>query len=159
MPLANPIDPTLLTAGVDKDLDDAVADLDKAIKELTIDHLANCETLTAAELLDLPEERITEGEWTDEDIFNQVKVNNHEKNGEHVTELDDPEPEDSRLSLMTKTQVIQAIKKLCQFLNTFPEPEYRHADIYLRQVNQKLQQEINSALVQTNLSHFFASSS
>ena len=39
--------------------------------KLNSDHVSKNDVMTMEELLDVPEERITEGEWTDADLLEQ----------------------------------------------------------------------------------------
>jgi hypothetical protein len=103
-----PLDPALLSVGTD----DAIEQLNAALKELSINAIASRDVMSAAELVSLEAEKVTEEEWTDEDIVEQVKFDQVEAEGGEVEELQEPPCEESVMSLKEACQALTCLDHL-----------------------------------------------
>lgn len=127
-----PIDPTLQTPGQAQESNDvvvAVAELDAALKRLAVDHVTKKDVMSADELLEVAGEKITEGEWTDQDIVDQIRIDQCESNGEDVPELD-AEPLEP-ISPISITDANEAIKQLEKLFQTRPDRDFHDAQVLL----------------------------
>lgn len=143
-----PIDPALLTPG--NQVVSAVAELGEALAKLNGDHIAKNDVLTAEEWLELPEEKITEGTWSDEDILEQYEINKREANGEHISELEvDPEPTPKpKVSL---TQALEALDLYDRYLEDNPTTQSHELLLKHRALKRGMRLEVSSSLKQPPL--------
>lgn len=149
-----PIDPTLLTA--EDQGKTAVSELDKALKKLNLKHVAKGDAMTAVEWLDMPDENVTEGVWTDEDVIQQVEINKREANGEHIAELDvDSRESESKSALVSPEEALSALEKLNQYLKENPSHQSDRHQTFNRHLQANIRLEQTSEMSQSRLHSFF----
>lgn len=131
----------------------AVADLNRTLDIFNANHAAKNDTLTADEWLDMADEKITEGAWTDEDLLEQYKIDKREAAGEHIFELEvDTESKDSEsLPIVSLTQALESLEICDQFLHENPSLESNKALTVHRKLKRELRRAYNSTLKQTTL--------
>ena len=110
--------------------------------------------MSAEELLQLTDEAITEGEWTLQDIVDQVQIDEHKAKGEEINELDKPAlVEDAPVfSLSKATDVMLQLEKLFQ---SRPEKDFRDCEDMLKRIRRGFQKEIALGLKQQELTNYF----
>jgi hypothetical protein len=148
-PAQNP-DGTLKDA---KDID-AIKELDSALKELSINSILARNIIPSAELISVEAENVTEAEWTDEDIVEQVKFNQIEAEGGEVEELQEPPPlvEEQRLSLK---EACQMMTRLNDFFRVRNGGKFADARKLLTSVSRDLRAESMASLQQQGIGKYF----
>lgn len=150
--LANeiPVDPDLLNSSIN----DAMAKLEQAIQELSLTAIAQRDVLSAAELVSVEAEQVTEQEWTDEDIIQQVKFDQIEEDGGEVEELQDPLPVGGTQP-MTLLEACQAITRLDHFLQHRTSKNISHARKLFASLRMDLRAERMESAQQQYLEQYF----
>lgn len=143
-----PIDPKLM-ASQPSQTDTAIDELSKALEELNTNHVAKSEAMTAEEWIDLADERITEGQWSEDDLIQQVQLNKCKEMGEHIAKLDDPEP--VLKPEVTHRQALDALDLFDRYLSEHPSSDSHRIQLIHWGIKHGLQNEIRLSLRQPKL--------
>ena len=156
------LDPSQLGGGKEETngkANEKVKEVEEAEEKLreTLESLVSSENITKKkilsvdELLDIPGEKETEQEYTIEELIEQHHLDEREAAGEHIAELDDPEPEkETPPSLSDACSMISALERLTKERG----PDFEEARNLLPKLKQMLRKELNHSLHQSNLSQF-----
>ena len=135
----------------DAGIKDAVTGLERALSELSVQHVALQNLPTAEELLNITDEDVTEVVWQDEDIIEQAKLNAREEEGEHIQELeDDPEPE----PVISASKASFMLMELGRFLQEREGEVYEKLHAAIPMAQREIRKEVNSSKVQTDIRSF-----
>ncbi|KAH8109843.1 hypothetical protein DFH11DRAFT_1515139 [Phellopilus nigrolimitatus] len=146
-----PVDPALNN---DSGITNAISELQGALDKLSVQHIAPKNVPTVEELLEVDGEITTEAEWTDTEILEQVDFNRREANGEHIPELDEPEPEPELV--MSRSEACQALAKLDRFFQSCPGDNFAQARALFPKIRNELRRDINESLEQADIRKFFS---
>ncbi|KAH8116527.1 hypothetical protein DFH11DRAFT_1506382 [Phellopilus nigrolimitatus] len=143
------------TAADVEHVEQAIDELQAALQKLSVSGaVTQRNLLTVEDLLDVAAENITEEEWTDDEIVDQVRINAVEASGGVVEGLDDSEHDAPLMSLSAACQAITELERLCHRRS---EPVFKQARGHLHQLRMKLRAEHTENLVQPNITQFFSS--
>lgn len=128
---------------------EAESELSKALEEMVVtENVTSKNLLTVDELLDVEGEKVTEQELTLEELIEQHKLDTREANGEHIDELDDPEPViEPLMSLSEACAQISALERLAKEGGS----DWDDARRFLPKLKRFIRKELNKGLKQSDL--------
>lgn len=151
LPGSTPDDMVADDNGTDKTVDE----LQVALEELSLSGAVRRKNLlTVDELLHVPGENITEAEWTEEEIVQQVVLEKAAQEGGKDSK-DDSEGDDDYEPLMTARAACHALSELEHLCQAQTEHEYSEALPSLHKLSGLLRTQIESKKSQSRISSFF----
>lgn len=145
-----PIDPALTNTAVDS----SIAQLDAALNELAAAAILPRNVISSAKLVAMKEEVVTEEEWTDEDIVEQVRFDEIEAAGGVIEELQEPLPqvEEPQMSL---TEACRALTRLDYLFRHRDGNDFIQARKLFTVLRMDLRAERAAALKQQGIESYF----
>ncbi|KAL5487738.1 hypothetical protein ACEPAI_5846 [Sanghuangporus weigelae] len=132
----------------------AVSQLESTLKEFVKEIVPLKHVVRVKDFLEVESEKITEAEWADGEILEQVELNRREANGEHIPELELPEPEPE--PIISLHEACHVLTQLCTLLQTRMGTEAEEARMVLPKLRRSLRWEIQTSLAQTDIRGYFS---
>ncbi|KAL5536767.1 hypothetical protein ACEPAF_590 [Sanghuangporus sanghuang] len=131
----------------------AVSKLESTLKEFVKEVVPSKHATLTKEYLKVDAEKITEAEWSDSEILEQMDINRREKSGEDIPELEPSEPEPELI--ISLHEGCRMLMQLSALLQTWLGSEAEEARKVLPKLRYSLRREIQDGLAQTSIRKYF----